>query len=126
MNEWPKRKLDDLPRELQSLTRRIVANANQSLRAPPWELVLLDVVVDGTRCRLERVRQHGDEFRLLSPREREITVSIAQGQTNQAIARDLGISEWTVNTYVRRAFAKLGVRSRAALVDRFSATDQRR
>jgi two-component system, NarL family, nitrate/nitrite response regulator NarL len=52
----------------------------------------------------------------LSPREHEIARMIAQGHPNKTIARTLDISVWTVNTYLRRIFAKLDVTSRAAMI----------
>lgn len=54
----------------------------------------------------------------LSPRERQIAVLIAQGLPTKAIALRLGISVWTVSTYLRRIFARLGVQSRAAMIAR--------
>jgi DNA-binding CsgD family transcriptional regulator len=63
----------------------------------------------------------------LTGRELEIAVLVAQGCATKNIAYRLQISEWTVSTYLRRIFAKLGVESRAAmvyrcasLIDRFS------
>ncbi|MGH8904724.1 MAG: helix-turn-helix domain-containing protein [Egibacteraceae bacterium] len=55
---------------------------------------------------------------LLSPRESEIAQMVAEGHTNRAIASVLDISCWTVSSHLRRAFAKLDVRSRAAMVAR--------
>jgi DNA-binding CsgD family transcriptional regulator len=52
----------------------------------------------------------------LSPREHEIACLIAQGHPNKTIAHALNISIWTVNTYLRRIFAKLDVTSRAAMI----------
>jgi DNA-binding CsgD family transcriptional regulator len=52
----------------------------------------------------------------LSPREHEIARMIAQGHPNKTIAHILNISVWTVNTYLRRIFAKLDVTSRAAMI----------
>ena len=52
----------------------------------------------------------------LSPRERAIAQLVAQGQPNKCIAKNLNISHWTVATYVRRIFMKLGVCSRAAMI----------
>jgi DNA-binding CsgD family transcriptional regulator len=57
----------------------------------------------------------------LSSREREIGRMIAKGYTNKTIAVVLEISSWTVDTHVRRIFAKLGVRSRGAMVARLAA-----
>jgi ATP/maltotriose-dependent transcriptional regulator MalT len=53
---------------------------------------------------------------LLSERELQIATLVALGQANKQIAHRLHISEWTVATYLRRIFAKLGVDSRAAMV----------
>lgn len=88
--------------------------------------VLLDLERDGVRCVIVRAphdrpapaqppvaRPHSDE---LSPREREIARMIADGYPNKTIAAVLEISSWTVNTYLRRMFAKLGVTSRAAMI----------
>lgn len=52
----------------------------------------------------------------LSKRELQIVVLVAEGKVNKQIADSLKISEWTVSTYLRRIFAKLGVDSRAAMV----------
>ncbi len=53
---------------------------------------------------------------LLSPRERAIAKLIAQGLPNKIIGDKLGISPWTVATYIRRIFAKIGVTSRSAMI----------
>lgn len=53
---------------------------------------------------------------VLSPREREIVALVANGLGNKAIARDLGISKFTVASHLRRVFAKLNVHSRAQMV----------
>ena len=52
----------------------------------------------------------------LSPREQEIVRLVSYGHPNKAIARQLAISQHTVNTHVRRIFDKLGVSSRAEMV----------
>jgi DNA-binding CsgD family transcriptional regulator len=41
---------------------------------------------------------------------------VAQGRPNKAIAEQLAISPWTVNTHIRRIFDKLGVNTRAEMV----------
>ncbi|HET6947056.1 MAG TPA: LuxR C-terminal-related transcriptional regulator [bacterium] len=60
----------------------------------------------------------GRERSRLSPRERQIALLIAQGLPTKAIAWRLGISVWTVSTYLRRIFARFGVQSRAAMIAR--------
>jgi DNA-binding CsgD family transcriptional regulator/tetratricopeptide (TPR) repeat protein len=51
----------------------------------------------------------------LTRRERDVAELVAQGKANKAIARDLGISERTVEGYVASALAKLGFASRTQL-----------
>ena len=48
----------------------------------------------------------------LSRREIQVLELIAQGNTNAAISRSLGLSPNTIDTLVRRSFDKLGVTSR--------------
>jgi DNA-binding CsgD family transcriptional regulator len=79
--------------------------------------VLLDVEIDGVRCVLVAARADTGQP-VLSPREQEIARMVAQGYPNKTIAAVLEISSWTVSTHLRRVFAKLGVRSRAAMVAR--------
>ncbi len=54
----------------------------------------------------------------LSPREIEVAQLVAAGLPNKIIAHELGISNWTVCTHLRRTFSKLGVTTRAAMVAR--------
>lgn len=52
----------------------------------------------------------------LSEREREVLLRVARGFTSAKIAEQLSLSPKTVDTYRARAMEKLGLRSRAALV----------
>ena len=52
---------------------------------------------------------------LLSTREREIAVLVAQGLSNKEIAIELGISPWTVSAHLRRVFTKLDIGRRIEL-----------
>jgi two-component system response regulator NreC len=58
----------------------------------------------------------GDSYALLSPREPQVMRLIALGHTNQQVARMLGLSVKTVETYKSRLMTKLGLAGRAALV----------
>ena len=49
---------------------------------------------------------------LLSPREREILLLIARGDSNKVIARELDIAETTVKIHVQHILRKLGLSSR--------------
>lgn len=81
--------------------------------------VILDLEVEGVRCLLIRAAPRPERSQhVLSPREREISRMVAKGYANKTIAAVLDISSWTVSTYIRRVFAKLGVGSRAAMVAR--------
>src|SRR4051812_46062591 len=61
--------------------------------------------------------QSGDE---LSPREQEVLELLARGYLYKEIAERLNISVPTVNTYVRRMYEKLHVRSRAQAVAKYA------
>jgi DNA-binding CsgD family transcriptional regulator len=54
----------------------------------------------------------------LTPAERRVAALAADGQSNTEIAQALWISVNTVETHLRRVFAKLGVRSRRQLMTR--------
>lgn len=60
--------------------------------------------------------------RRLSMRERQVAQLVAAGRTNRQIATQLHITENTVETHLKRIFAKLGVSSRAAVATMTSAT----
>jgi DNA-binding CsgD family transcriptional regulator len=51
----------------------------------------------------------------LTATERAVSLLVAEGLTNGAVARRLYISPHTVNTHLRHVFAKLGVPNRVAL-----------
>ena len=52
----------------------------------------------------------------LSPREREVIGMLARGFLYKEIADSLHLSVQTVNTYIRRIYEKLHVRSRAQAI----------
>ena len=56
----------------------------------------------------------------LSPREREVLELLARGYLYKEIAESLEISLPTVNTYIRRIYEKLHVRSRAQAVAKYA------
>ncbi len=57
----------------------------------------------------------------LSDRERQVVSSASQGRSNKEIAHALGLAHSTVRVLLTRASKKLGVSTRAQLVDRFEA-----
>lgn len=52
----------------------------------------------------------------LSMRERQVLTLITRGYAAGEIAGELAVSPWTVQTYVRRIYTKLGVSGRAAAI----------
>ena len=61
---------------------------------------------------LEVPREAASGADLLSPREREILLLIARGDSNKLIARELDIAETTVKIHVQHILRKLGLSSR--------------
>jgi len=75
-------------------------------RVAAGECVIDRAVVDELLERQRRV----DPIASLTPREREILGLMAEGRSNQGIGRTLWLSPKTVETHIRGAFAKLGIR----------------
>ena len=65
------------------------------------------------------------EHENLSPREAEVLDLLAQGLLYKEISEKLGVSLPTVNTYIRRIYEKLQVRSRAQAVARYTTPRSR-
>ena len=61
----------------------------------------------------------------LSPREQEVLELLARGYLYKEIAERLNISVPTVNTYIRRMYEKLHVRSRAQAVAKYAHLSDR-
>lgn len=96
------------PDELVVALRDIVAG--KTVVAPELAPVLARAVQGG-----EAAAEQGepdDPFARLTPRETEILSLLAEGQSNKAIARNLGISDGTVKLHVKAILRKLGVHSR--------------
>jgi DNA-binding NarL/FixJ family response regulator len=59
----------------------------------------------------------GDPYRL-TPREREVLEKLVAGKTIKAIAGELQVSYFTVDTYLRRMYQKMDVQSRSQAVSK--------
>jgi two-component system, NarL family, nitrate/nitrite response regulator NarL len=66
----------------------------------------------GARAEPPLDNEMSDAMATLSPREREILLLIAQGDSNKLIARALNIAETTVKIHVQHILRKLGLSSR--------------
>jgi len=65
--------------------------------------------------RRERAAQSTTETSLTN-RERQMLSALAEGKSDKAIGRDIGITEYGVRFHLRNLYAKLGVHGRAAAV----------
>jgi len=61
---------------------------------------------------VDTLRINQDMVAMLSPRERQVTHYLIQGRQDKEIASDMGLSEKTVQTYMRGIFHKFGVTNR--------------
>ena len=59
------------------------------------------------------------EFQSLSPREREVMLSLIAGNRVATISVDLSISQNTVRNHLKSIFSKLGIKSQVELLERF-------
>ena len=57
---------------------------------------------------------------ILTKRELEVALLVAEGLTNRVIARKLGIAEWTVVNHLRKVMRKLGCQSRVHVTRRLA------
>lgn len=108
---------------LETLVAGVLRHAKETIAPAGQAGVVLDVEREGIRCVLLCTEPKQRETPLLSPREQEIARMVARGFPNKAIAAVLEISTWTVGTYLRRMFAKLGVTSRAAMIAKLMQDD---
>jgi two-component system response regulator NreC len=77
---------------------------------PSLTRVLLDDILPETHS------ETSNPWDTLSEREREVLLRVARGFTSAKIAEQLNLSPKTVDTYRARGMEKLGLRSRAGLV----------
>lgn len=73
-------------------------------------------------ARLSRAEASRAPWRLTN-RERQVCARILYGLTAAGIALDLGINEYSVDTYRKRAYLRLGVATRHELLRRYLALD---
>ena len=75
---------------------------------------------DGVPQRSDRNGASSDIRELLTNRELQIVQLICMGCLSKQVADRLRISEFTVRSYLKTIYCKLGVRSRGALVYRYA------
>ena len=103
--------VEEKPERVGYLMKERVGRVEQLLdavqRVAAGECVVDRAVVDELLARRRRV----DPVEELTSREREIIALMAEGRSNQGICRALWLSPKTVETHIRGAFAKLGIKA---------------
>jgi FixJ family two-component response regulator len=103
----------DIPMSVQAMK----GGAIEFLTKPFRDQELLDAIQLGlSRDRIRRENESAlaalkERFGLLSPREREIMVRVAQGRLSKQIAGEIGIAEATVKVHRSRAMRTMNARS---------------
>jgi len=101
---------DTSPAELREGLRAVARG--ESYFSPPVARHLTNAV----RGETDDTTDPGQRLARLTPREREVLIGIAGGETSRAMAARLGISPRTIETYREGLTRKLGIRTVAGLV----------
>jgi NarL family two-component system response regulator LiaR len=96
--------------ELETVVRGVVEGKSWF---PPE---MLGEILRQLRDDIRHIKEHDDVLNLLSPRERDVLLSMMEGKRGRQIAQDLMISTDTVRAHIRNIFAKLDVHSRLEAV----------
>jgi DNA-binding NarL/FixJ family response regulator len=104
------RLVEERPEGVAYLMKERVGRIQQLLdalqRVAAGECVIDRAVVDELLAKRRRV----DPMAELTGREREVVALMAEGRSNQGICRALWLSPKTVETHIRGAFTKLGIK----------------
>jgi two-component system response regulator NreC len=104
--------LKDIP--INNLTGAIRSVCNgRAFVHPEITRKLMERLGQLTRDQREQMRL---EFEGLSPRELDILMELARGNTDREIAAKMVVAEGTVKTHIRNILRKLGVRNRTQAV----------
>ncbi|MGH3003963.1 MAG: AAA family ATPase [Gaiellaceae bacterium] len=86
--------------------------AFERIGAPPW--------AERARSELATIGGRKSSGAALTPAEHRVAALIAEGRTNKQAAAELFLSVNTIDSTLRRVYAKLGLRSRAELARRYT------
>lgn len=90
----------------------VKVNEGQSMVSPQMMGKLVAALRGQTAAPASSPQPEPQAIDKLSPREKEILLLIAKGQSNKVIARELDIAETTVKIHVQHIFKKLDLSSR--------------
>ncbi len=86
---------------------------NQSMLDSVHRAIELDAVQRGESSRLEDIEEH---YNSLTPREKEVLLSVIEGKRNKVIAFDLNISQSTVEAHRSKVMDKMAASSLSNLM----------
>ncbi|MBB2947549.1 DNA-binding NarL/FixJ family response regulator [Actinoplanes lutulentus] len=98
---------DAEPAELVAAIRTVASG--EAMLSPAVTRRLIDAFAAGA---IAEAAAPDPRLDALTPREKDVLVTIAQGRSNAEIAEQLGIGTGTVKTHVNALLSKLGVRDR--------------
>jgi RNA polymerase sigma factor (sigma-70 family) len=108
--------------DVPTAVEAVKAGAVDFIQKPFQDQKLLDMINEAlevdAQARAARVEVEAVEGRIsaLTPREREVMVLVAKGKRNKTIARELGISQRTVEVHRARVMEKMEAHSVSELV----------
>ena len=108
----------------QGLTAGEYAEAWQAGAELPWAAALRLMPQDDEPTASAGTDVPADVTNILTKRELEVALLVAEGLTSRAIAHKLGIAEWTVINHLRKVMRKLGCQSRVQVTRRVSVSRQ--
>jgi predicted ATPase/DNA-binding CsgD family transcriptional regulator len=108
----------------QILTAEEYANARQAGAELPWTVALRLMPQDDGPTASAGTDVPADVMNILTKRELEVALLVAEGLTNRVIAHKLGISEWTVVNHLRKVMRKFGCQSRVQVTRRLALRGQ--
>ncbi|RAH38153.1 DNA-binding response regulator [Halomonas sp. SL1] len=95
-----------------------LVTANQGIWVGPD--FMAQVVGGAFRALGGETRLSSGTLSTLTDRERAVALAVAEGNSNKAVARLLGITERTVKAHLGASFRKLGIRDRMQLILKLS------
>jgi len=108
----------------QGLTAYEYAKAWQAGAELPWAAALRLMPQGGELAAPAGTDVPADVTNILTKRELEVALLVAEGLTNRVIAHKLGIAEWTVVNHLRKVMRKFGCQSRVQVTRRLALRRQ--